>query len=91
MMLASHSPSQINLEHEKQARYIEKPEEKIDFSQNEKMLLDLDISSKTEDDHGRNNVAIVIQAYQSNNAFENSIEWTIESVNQINYIVETEK
>lgn len=36
MMLASHSPSQINLEHEKQARYIEKPEEKIDFIQNEK-------------------------------------------------------
>ena len=35
MMLASHSPSQINLEHEKQARYIEKPEEKIDFIQNE--------------------------------------------------------
>ena len=55
MMLASHSPSQINLEHEKQARYIEKPEEKIDFSQNEKMLLDLDISSKTEDENnGRN-------------------------------------
>lgn len=56
MMLASHSPSQINLEHEKQARYIEKPEEKIDFIQNEtKMLLDLDISSKTEDEHnGRN-------------------------------------